>query len=232
MSVRCRIEERNCFIHEVGSTGPVIFWGTFLHKEDEVESLITALQMELPDREYVLVAFLCDDWNRDFSPWETLAVFGDQEFLGQGREMLSWLTDRLIPHMKAQLGDNREQFLIGYSLSGLFALWAAYESDVFSGIASCSGSLWFPGWDAYVASHQVVAPVNVYLSLGKKEEKTKNRIMAQVGERTRMQEDILKADTNVTDTVLEWNSGGHFAEPEKRLAKGIKWLLEQTHPMK
>lgn len=67
-----------------------------------------------------------------------------------------------------------------------------------------------------------------YLSLGGKEEKTKNPVMARVGDRTRTQERILRNDLKVKHTTLEFNSGGHFADAQKRLAKAVKWLLECT----
>lgn len=115
-----------------------------------------------------------------------------------------------------------------YSLAGLFALWTAYETDIFSAIASCSGSLWFEQWDEYVLHHQIKHESNIYLSLGGKEEKTKNPVMARVGDRTRTQERILRNDPKVKQTTLEFNSGGHFADAQKRLAKAVKWLLECT----
>ncbi|MFR9100684.1 MAG: alpha/beta hydrolase-fold protein, partial [Anaerostipes hadrus] len=125
-------------------------------------------------------------------------------------------------------GVDREIYLIGYSLAGLFALWTAYETDIFSAIASCSGSLWFEQWDEYVLHHQIKHESNIYLSLGGKEEKTKNPVMARVGDRTRTQEQILRNDPKVKHTTLEFNSGGHFADAQKRLAKAVKWLLECT----
>lgn len=129
---------------------------------------------------------------------------------------------------KADYGVDREIYLIGYSLAGLFALWTAYETDIFSAIASCSGSLWFEQWDEYVLHHQIKHESNIYLSLGGKEEKTKNPVMARVGDRTRTQERILRNDLKVKHTTLEFNSGGHFADAQKRLSKAVKWLLECT----
>ncbi len=49
--------------------------------------------------------------------------------------------------------------------------------------------------------------------------------MARVGDRTRTQERILRNDPKVKQTTLEFNSGGHFADAQKRLAKAVKWLL-------
>ena len=66
---------------------------------------------------------------------------------------------------------------------------------------------------------------SVYLSLGGKEEKAKNKVMAAVGDRTRAQEGLLQEDSMVESVVLEWNAGGHFADAGKRLAKGVKWMF-------
>ena len=63
------------------------------------------------------------------------------------------------------------------------------------------------------------------MSLGDREEKTKNKVMSKVGDRTRRQAEILKEDPNVEKLYFEWNEGGHFVEPLKRVAKGITRIL-------
>ena len=73
----------------------------------------------------------------------------------------------------------------GYSLAGLFSLWAAYQTDVFSGIAAASPSVWFPGFIEYMKEHEIKSET-VYLSLGDREEKTRNSVMSQVGNCIRM----------------------------------------------
>ena len=156
-----------------------------------------------------------EDWNRDFSPWEAPAAFGTEAFDGQGARTLKWLLEEGVPyidqtyHVKEQ-----EHWLAGYSLAGLFALWSAYECDIFSGIACCSGSLWFKNWDIYMREHTLKRKCSVYLSLGGKEEK------------------LLLEDPFAKRVVLEWNPGGHFADSGKRLAKGIKWLTEKRYELK
>ncbi len=183
-----------------------------------------ALQKYCGKKELILAAFQVEDWNCNLSPWEAPATYGDGTFGGGGKATLEWLENSFIPYLKEQFGD-RPLILMGYSLAGLFALWAAYESEVFSGIISGSGSLWFDHWDKYVASHNVKSACKIYLSLGTKEEKTRNKTMALVGDRTRAQEEILKTDPNVQDVILEWNNGGHFADSGERLAKGINWMF-------
>ena len=44
--------------------------------------------------------------------------------------------------------------MAGYSLAGLFALYAVCRADVFSRVGCMSGSLWSPGFRAYIFSHK------------------------------------------------------------------------------
>lgn len=84
-----------------------------------------------------------------------------------------------------------------------------------------SPSTWFPNWDSFIKSNKMKAS-RTYLSLGDKEDKTHNKIMATVGDRIKMQYEKLN-----NDCVLEWNSGNHFVDSDKRTAKGFAWLLNK-----
>ena len=165
-----------------------------------------------------MIAWRVNNWNDELSPWKAPPAFGEEGF-GDGA---SELLEKILEYCSDK---SKTYYLGGYSLAGLFALWAAYESDVFSGIVCCSGSLWFPDWDHYVRNHVIQSKCSVYLSLGGKEEKAKNKVMAAVGDRTRAQEGLLQEDSMVESVVLEWNAGGHFADAGKRLAKGVKWMF-------
>lgn len=164
------------------------------------------------------------DWNADLSPWEAPAVFGNEAFAGRAAETLGYVTDTLIP----ELAEGRDVKILigGYSLAGFFSLWAAYQTDIFSGVCAASPSVWFPGWINYAEKHQIQAS-RIYLSLGDKEEKTRNPVMRTVGENIRRQYEMLQADPGCTDCTLEMNQGNHFKEPDIRTAKGFAWLLRE-----
>lgn len=223
--VEVEVAGKKCDIWQQGSGGPVILWGMYPHEGNELTHMQECLKEMCPDQNFLLAAFQAADWNRDFSPWEGPAAFGKDDFAGEGPETLHWLTEEYVPYLRERYGADRPLFLIGYSLAGLFALWAAYQSDLFSGIACCSGSLWFEGWDEFVTENEVRCECAVYLSLGGKEEKTDNPVMAMVGDRTREQERLLRKEPRVRSVTLEWNRGGHFADSCRRLAKGVQWLL-------
>lgn len=173
---------------------------------------------------FSLAAFRIHDWNNELSPWEAPPVFGKQAFGSGAADTLSFIETKLIPEIISQfdIPENISVVIGGYSLAGLFALWSVYNSDRFSAAAAASPSVWFPKWDEYMRSHSPKADC-VYLSLGDKEEKAKNKVMATVGERIREQYELLK-DRNCT---LEWNEGSHFKEPDIRTAKAFVWCVDR-----
>ena len=173
-------------------------------------------------RPVALAAFSVEDWNRDLSPWEAPPVFGKVPFSGGAAETLNYVTGELLPRLREELGRERNLSLClgGYSLAGLFALWAGTKTELFSGIAAASPSVWFPGWLDYVREHPIRAE-RVYLSLGDREERAKNPVMARVGDCIREQYALLQGEHR---TTLEWNPGGHFQDPEERTARAFCWV--------
>ena len=168
-------------------------------------------------KSFQLIAFKIDNWNTDLSPWKAPAVFGKEDF-GEGAEKT------LAELLKLCSDENKTYYIGGYSLAGLFALWAAYQTDKFAGVAAASPSMWFPGFTDYMKDHEIRTGA-VYLSLGDKEEKARNPIMATVGDRIRDTYSLL-SERGVR-SVLEWNEGNHFKDADKRTAKAFAWVMER-----
>ncbi|MCR5236966.1 MAG: esterase [Lachnospiraceae bacterium] len=167
------------------------------------------------DKDFYLIGIKVQSWNDDLSPWEAPAVFGKDGFGGRAGSTL----DELMPLCADR---NRTYYIGGYSLAALFALWAAYQTDIFKGVAAASPSMWFPRFADYMKENRIKAD-SVYLSLGDKEEKVKNPVMATVGDRIREAADVLKGQD--VNTILEWNEGNHFKDAGIRTAKAFAWLL-------
>ncbi len=171
----------------------------------------------LSDSDFRLIAVKVNNWNDDLSPWEAPAVFGSEAFGGKAADTLSQILELT--------SDRTKRYIIGgYSLAALFSLWAAYQTDVFAGVAAASPSVWFPGFLEYQMNNDIKTGI-VYLSLGDKEEKTRNRIMSTVGDRIRQGCDVLKK--NGTDCILEWNRGNHFKDADIRTAKAFAWVIRR-----
>ncbi len=189
-----------------------------LEKEVEMIGALTG-------KPFSFVAFRIEDWNEELTPWAAPPAFGRVPFGDGARQTLTFVTDRLLPAMQGRGLVVSHCLLGGYSLAGLFALWAGYQCDRFQGFAAVSPSVWYPGWIEYVATRKTFANA-VYLSLGDKEERARNPVMAQVGNAIRRQHELLSAQS--VDTILEWNPGNHFVDSEKRMAKGFAWTVNNT----
>ncbi|MCR5649850.1 MAG: esterase [Lachnospiraceae bacterium] len=179
-----------------------------------IENEISLIR-KMTENDFFLIAFKVNDWNNDLSPWPAPAVFGNKGF-GDGAEgTLSEILDEIK-------GFDNTCYIGGYSLAGLFALWVAYQTDRFSGVAAASPSIWFPGFVDHMKASQIKTG-KVYLSLGDRESRTGNPFMASVKDCIEAASDHLKSRD--ISCVLEWNKGNHFKEPDLRTAKAFAWVL-------
>ena len=139
----------------------------------------------------------------------------EKDFEGGAEQTLHALLNEVLPRLKKN-GSLREDagFIIGgYSLAGLFALWACRECTAFSAAASASPSVWFPGWDDYADAAPFLAKAAA-LSLGNREHRTRNAALARSAECiVREKERIIRQKAACS---LVWNKGGHFSEPDRR----------------
>lgn len=184
------------------------------HELSHLEEEVRLIKETSPD--FCLIALQVDHWNDDLSPWEAPAVFGKDGFGGKAEETLK--------EVLTFLEDGKEYCIGGYSLAGLFALWAGTKTDRFRGIAAASPSAWFPGFIEHLKENPMKSKT-VYLSLGDREEKTGNPVMKTVGGRIREIHGMLR-DSGI-QTVLEWNPGNHFKDPGPRTARAFGYLLEE-----
>lgn len=172
---------------------------------------------------------LAVDWNRDLSPWNAPAVFGSENFSGGADAFLRDLAENIIPSVEKSLFiTSCKRILAGYSLAGLFSVYAFYRTDCFAAGASLSGSLWFDGFLDYMKTQPFARkPEKFYFSLGDREKKTKNCRMQTVENATKEAADLFH-DLDIP-TVFCLVPGGHFNDVEKRIADGISWLLSQKN---
>lgn len=174
---------------------------------------------------FCLKAVKVKSWSHDLSPWPAPAVFGNEEFGDGAAQTLLFLQDEVLSNLpKNSASAISRVYIGGYSLAGLFALWAGYQTDCFDGIAAASPSIWFLGFLEYMRNNRIRTEA-VYLSLGDREEKTKNPLMSQVGNAIRDAETILKKEGK--ECILEWNKGNHFKQPDLRTAKAFAWLMNR-----
>lgn len=206
---------------------PVVILNTF---ENEYKEILKNCK-NIDCKEFILVSISNLDWNNEMTPWYSKKInkYGE-EFFGKADEYIEVLLDKIIPKIKKYIEENlkvkiKNYTIAGYSLAGLFAIYASYKTNIFSKIVSASGSLWFPKFVDFVKENKISSNVEkIYFSLGNKESKVKNQILANVEKNTKEIEEIYKKQG--IKTIYVENEGNHFKDASLRLAKGIKWILE------
>ena len=219
------IDGWSCYVYGEYNAEYLLLQMTDEHELQSMDSEVSVIAQS--NHKFLFAAIPVTNWNNELSPWEAPAVWGKQGFGGNAMDTLLFLTEQVIPTLKLQfnLPENIKIILGGYSLAGLFALWASTQTNLFYGIAAASPSVWFPGWMKFEQQHPIHAQY-IYLSLGDKEEHTKNPVMAAVGDHIRALYSQL-TERNV-DCTLEWNSGGHFKEADLRTARAFRWVMEES----
>lgn len=217
--------------HENEDRYPMIY----VNGEIPLEKILTELVKNGERTDFLFLSIKPESWNDDFTPW-AVPAFRTEEEAPQGRAdaYLSCLTEKIKPYMDAHYRTKPEAehtALFGYSLGGLTAVYSIYKTDVFGVIASLSGSLWFDGFCEFMEREKPVRKnLRVYLSLGKKESRSKNPRMGRVAECTQRARDILAEQLeNKEGVYFEWNEGGHFHDIEGRFVKAIVWWAESGH---
>ena len=159
------------------------------------------------------------NWNDDLTPWPAVGVFKKAKpFGGKAAAFLNKLTHEIIPETERDLGiEDAERTLLGVSLSGLFAVWAAFNTDAFANIISISGSLWYDGFVEWMKEQRPSPQLKkVCMLLGEKEKNAKEKRMATVEERSLAVADILKAKSKAA-VSFELVEGTHFSPIMPRL---------------
>ena len=218
------IDNKSCIGYITDAAKYLLIQPVDEHDIEVLDNEVAEIQKNT-DKQFSLIAFKIEDWNNELSPWEAPPAFGNKSFGSGAKDTLELIESRLIPMVKERYNlDNDIKFILGgYSLAGLFSLWSAYKTDIFSGIAAASPSVWFSGWEEFMNNNTPLSST-IYLSLGDTEEKTKNKVMSAVGNNIRKQEELLKNDN--INTILEWNKGGHFSNSDLRVAKAFVWCIE------
>ena len=148
---------------------------------------------KLSEKPFSLVAFMIKDWNKELTPWPAPPVFGKIHFGNGATDTLNFIVSQLLPLVQEEIP---HVILGGYSLAGLFALWASYQTEKFEGIVAASPSIWFPKWIEYATDNKPFI-------------RKLNELLAE----------------QIGNTILEWNPGNHFIDSEKRTAKGFAWVM-------
>lgn len=247
-------EEHNiqtpCKLFVVGDPQVLLIQPSARHEEknDGVRREVDLIAQASPTG-FAMVFFDCVEWARALMPWADDAVSRDAEVGRHAPDTLRFIEHTLLPWLRERFGA-LPCIIGGYSLGGLFALWAARNTDTFAAVAAASPSLWIKGWGEYAAAHPILSPqatahhslnttlpistpqhitttTPIHLSLGDREEHCRNQRMKRIGDCVRAEHALLCQQLSPTAVTLRWHEGGHFGAEAERTAEAFAWCIEQ-----
>ena len=171
--------------------------------------------VEKSGEELAIVPCIPSSWENDLTPYETYnPLQKGRVFAGKADDFLS----KIVAASKTCPAAHR--ILAGYSLAGLFALYAGMKCSLFDSLVAGSPSLWYPSFMEYAQTHPLNSAIQyVYLSLGDQEAKVKNPVFQTIDQRMSEYCKILKEAQ--IPFHFDLNPGKHVNNVMERMSKGI-----------
>ena len=169
----------------------------------------------------------------DYTPWplqasETMPM----DFEGKAEEHLSFISTHVIPFCESEYGlaSSAEKRVIGgYSLGGLFSLYAAVNTDLFGTVLSCSSSLWYPDFLDYLKEHPFkAAHPKLYMSVGDQEGTTATNLTADQTLNTLALKDWIEPKFQAGDFQFTLEEGNHGNDIPGRAWRAVEWVEENS----
>ena len=218
------IAGRKCRLFGSERPGCLLVQPSARHENGTLEAEVAELAKLVP-KPFLLVTIELEDWTIGLMPWWDGNISRDPEAGKHGQETLGFILEDLIPKLEQRYGA-LPVILGGYSLGGLFALWASCRTDRFRAVAAASPSVWIHGWLPFAKKNVPMADA-LYLSLGDREEHVKNQAIARVGDNLRAYYELLQKQLGPGRCTLVWEEGNHFNDNAGRLARAFAWCLKQ-----
>ena len=178
---------------------------------------------------FVLIA--SNNRTADYTPWplqasETMPI----DFGGKAEEHLSFITTHVIPFCESEYGfasSTEKRVMGGYSLGGLFSLYAAVNTDLFGTVLSCSSSLWYPDFLDYLKErHFKAAHPKLYMSVGDQEGTTATNLTADQTSNTIALKDFYEPKFLAGDFKFTLEEGNHGNDISGRAWRAVEWVEE------
>ena len=205
-----------------------------------------------------LVNIGVDLWEENFSPWCAPRVFAKGPNFGDGaQKTLDTLINQVIPWAESELTEPPAyRVLVGYSLAGLFSLWAGVTqagapqqvargcqpgdallqpgaphvdapAATFQRIGAVSGSFWFPGLLDYVNQQFNGGAVGpTHAYLSLGDREARTPNPQIMHVRENAELLASRLESAGITSMFELNRGNHFQNVEGRMQKALDWLVK------
>ena len=198
----------------------------FLDGEQFEEPFNQWITEHRPALNFVLIA--SNNRTDDYTPWPLQASESmPMDFGGKAAEHLSFFATHVIPFCESKyaFASSEEKRVIGgYSLGGLFSLYAAVNTDLFGTVLSCSSSLWYSDFLDYLKEHPFKAPhPKLYMSVGDEEGVTATNLTNHQIQNTMTLKDWLEPKFQPNDFKFMLEEGNHGNNIPRRVERAIRW---------
>ena len=201
-----------------GPSTPIVYF------VDSPEHPFDLSQLSLGLRSNV-VSIPVASWDDSLTPWPAEGVYREEpDFGGGAGSALSELLDNAIPTIE-QANDltPTQRAICGYSLGGLFSLYAFTHAHAFDACGCLSGSVWYEGWVDHLRSLDLdLTGKFAFLSLGTKERRAARPILRTVADNMEACAGILRQCG--CEVRYEQGPGNHLQHIPERVAAGITAL--------
>ena len=169
----------------------------------------------------------------DYTPWPLQASESmPMDFGGKAAEHLSFFATHVIPFCESEYGfasSTEKRVIGGYSLGGLFSLYAAVNTDLFGTVLSCSSSLWYPDFLDYLKErHFKAAHPKLYMSVGDQEGTTATNLTADQTSNTIALKDWIEPKLQADDFKFTLEEGNHGNDIPGRVERAVEWVEENS----
>ena len=162
------------------------------------------------------------NWNDNLTPWPAPGLYrGEPDFGGNAAQTLAELCDNVIPALEHDAGLRpSKRAICGYSLGGLFALYAFAHRARFDACACLSGSVWYEGWVEHLRGLDLDGAGRfAFLSVGTKEKRAALETLRRVQDNMAQCADILREHGCAVEYVI--GPGNHLSFIPERFAAGL-----------
>lgn len=216
--------------HSVSILTPDGGFDTIFYTVEGSPEPLEAVYSQFEHPRFALVGITGLDWFADLSPWPAPNVTpGQPDFAGGADGTLRYLTEQCIPFAEGRLGAPKTRGITGYSLAGLFAVYAFYKTDLFSQVGCVSGSMWYDRFCSWMQQRRPPRENGkIHFSVGELESRSAGRFGTVAA---CMEQSCRLLSSQGYDSVFCQNPGGHFDHVPQRSARAISWLLgERSEP--
>ena len=209
---------RKTFPGTGGADAPVIY---------VIDSVEYPFDIDQPacDRTCNIVKVVVHEWSDSLTPWPASGIYrGEPDFKGEAAITLTELIEEAIPAIEQAEGFSpTKRAICGYSLGGLFSLYAFTHANVFSACGCLSGSVWYENWVEHLRGLDFNGTSKfAFLSIGSKEKHAAPRILHHVQADMEECTNILRE--HGCETECSVGPGNHMSFTKERFDAGLSAL--------